>query len=282
MDWNKTSSILIIAFIILNMFLFISSYNDMSSEEYDVTSDAEFIQSMENILKERNIVIGCELPKETYTLPVLDTEYEIIHINQELLTRFLGSGVEPIEDVTFYSNSRGEVLEIIDGKKLRYTIRENNIGKIYAEDKLTDEIDKFIEEKGIDVQGYSETYRKICDCGSLIIYTKSYNDFSIDNSYMYFYMDKDGIYKFEMQNIATIKEIAGKIRTFSAAEALPKLLSYEEVKNKEIAEIKMTYYSVEDENWQFVYRINSYPVWKVIFSDGTQKHLPTINTYNME
>jgi regulatory protein YycI of two-component signal transduction system YycFG len=282
MDWNKTSSILITAFIILNIFLFISSYNDISSEEYDVTSDAEFIQNMENVLMERDIVIDCELPKETYLLPVLDTEYEIIQINQELLTRFLGSEVEPVEDVTVYSNGNGEVLEIIDGKKLQYTIRENIAGIIEDEDKLTEEIDRFIEEKRIDAQGYSETCRKISEYGSLVIYTKKYNAFSIDNAYMYFYMDNDGIYKFEMQNIVSIKEIAGKIRTFSAAEALPRLLSFEDVKNKKITEINMTYYSIEDENWQFVYRINSYPVWKVIFSDGTQKHLPTINIYNME
>jgi len=190
--------------------------------------------------------------------------------------------VEPFENVTVYSNDNGEVLEIIDGKKLRYTIRENIVGKIENEDELTEEIDRFIEDKKIDSKGYSETCREVFGDGSLVIYTKNYNDFSIDNAYMYFYLDKDGIYKFEMQNIVSIKEIAGKIRTFSAAEALPRLLSFEDVKNKKITEIKMTYYSVEDENWQFIYRINSYPVWKVIFSDGTQKHLPTINTYNME
>lgn len=281
MDWNKASSILIVAFIILNIFLFISSYNDIFSEEYNVNSDEEFISNMENVLREKDITIDCQIPEETYVLPVLDTEYEIIQINQELLTRFLGSDVEPVEDVTIYSNGKGEVLEIVGGKKLLYTMRENIAGEI-DENKLTEEINKFIAEKKIDIQGYSETYRKNYDYGSFVMYTKNYDNFSIDNAYMYFYLDKDGVCKFEMQNIVSITEIAGKIRTFSAAEALPRLLSFEDVENKRITEMKMTYYSIEDENWQFIYRINSYPVWKVIFSDGSQKHLPTINNYDME
>lgn len=282
MDWNRTSTILITAFIVLNIFLFIYSYNDIFSEEYDVTSDSEFIEDVENILKEKDIVIKCALPEETYTLPLLDTEYEIIHISQELLTLFLGPGVEPVEDVTVYSNDRAEVLEVIDGKKLSYTIREKIAGEIVNEDKLTEHINKFIEDKKIDAAEYSEDYRNVSEQGSLIVYTKKYNNFSMDNSYMYFYLDKDGIYKFEMQNIVTVKEKADRIRTFSAAEALPRLLSFEDIKDKEIIEIEMTYYSVEDENWQFIYGINSDPVWKVIFSDGTQKHLSNINAYNID
>lgn len=279
MDWNKSNTILIAAFIILNIFLFISSYNDIISDEYNAISDAEFIEDVENILKEKNIVIKSELPKETYILPTLNTEYEIILVNKELLSRFLGGQVEPIEDVNVYSNDKGEVLEIIDGKKLHYTVREKISGEMYKEASITSEINKFIEDKKIDADGYSENYRNISDDGSLVVYTKNYNNFSLDNSYMYFYFDKEGIYKFEMQNIVSVKEIAGKIRTFSAAEALPRLLSYENIENKEIVDIEMSYYSVEDENWQFIYGINSDPVWKVIFSDGTQKHLSNINTY---
>ncbi len=281
MDWNRASTILITAFIILNIFLFVSSYNDIFSEEYDVNSDAGFVENVENILKEKGIVISCKLPEETYLLPLLETEYEIINVDKELLTLFLGPGVEPVEDVTVYSNDKGEVLEIIDGKKFCYTIREKAAGGI-SEDKVTEAVNKFIEEKKIDASGYSENYRNISDYGSLIVYTKNYNNFSIDNSYMYFYMDEDGIYKFEMQNIGAVKEKGVKIRTFSAAEALPRLLSFEDIENKEVIGIKMTYYSVEDENWKFISGINSYPVWKVIFSDGTQKHLSNITTYNID
>ncbi len=279
MDWNKINTILITAFIILNIFLFVSSYNDIFSDEYNVTADKAFTEDVKNNLKEKNIAVNCELPEETYMLHVLDTEYEIINIDKVLLSRFLGSGPEPAEDVTLYQNENGEILEITDGKKLHYTLREKISGKLSTEDTITKDINKFIESKRIDASGYSEDYRNISDDGALVVYTKKYNNFSIDNSYMYFYFDKEGIYKFEMQNIVSVKESAEKVRTFSAAEALPSLLSYNDVENKEIIGIEMTYYSVEDENWQFISGISSYPVWKVIFSDGTQKHLSVINIY---
>lgn len=281
MDWNKTNTILIAAFIILNIFLFTSSYNDIFSEEYNVTSDKEFIDNVENILNEKNITLIGNLPEETYMLPTLNTEYEMIYVSKEILNQFLGPDVEPIEGVTLYENAKKEVLEVTEGKKIHYTLREKNSGEITDEDNITKDINKFLEDKKIDSDGYSENYRHISNENSLIVYTKKYNNFSMDNSYMNFYFDNEGIYKFEMQNIVSVIETAEKIRTFSAPEALPRLLSFDDIENKEIIEIKMTYYSVEDENWQFISGINSYPVWKVIFSDGTQKHL-SINSYNID
>lgn len=281
MDWNKTNTILIAAFIILNIFLFTSSYNDIFSEKYDVASDTEFIDNVEEMLKDKNITISCDLPKETYMLPTLDTEYEIIHINKELLTSFLGSGVEPIEDVLIYSNNKGEIFEVTEDKKLHYTVREKVPGEVESQ-KITEHINTFIQDKKIDSEGYSENYRHASDDNLFVVYTKKYNNYSMDNSYMKFYFDKEGIYKFEMQNIAAVKETANKVRTFSAAEALPRLLSFEDIESKEIINIEMTFYSVEDENWKYISRINSDPVWKVIFNDGTQKHLSTINTYNVD
>lgn len=80
-----------------------------------------------------------------------------------------------------------------------------------------------------------------------------------------------------MQRISTVSEITEKVRTINAIEALPRILTYPGIKNKGITKIEMTYYSVEDENWHNIERINSDPTWKVIFSDGTQVHLPGID-----
>lgn len=280
MDWNKSNTIFIVAFIILNIFLFSYSFNDIFSDEYNIMSDNDFIEDVENNLNEKNIIINCELPKETYTLPILDTEYRIIGIDKNLLKKYLGDGIEPIEDVFFYSNQKGESLEVIQGKKLVYTIREKVDGSVTNDLKIEQEINNFLENKNIDGTGFTENYRSTTDDSVLVMYTRYYNNVSVDNSYMKFYMDKNGIYKFEIQKIIAIKEIAEKMNTLTAAESLLKLLSYDDVSNKEIIRIDMSYYSIEDENWQVVWGINSYPSWKVIFSDGTQKHLISPNIYN--
>lgn len=273
MDWNKSNTIFIVAFIILNIFLLTYSFNDMLSEQYNIMSDKEFVENVENLLKEKNIVISCEIPKEVHTLPILDTEYRIINIDKEMLEKYLGEDIEPVEGIFLYSNQKGESVEIIDGKKFVYTLRERVNGKLEENAEFTDEINKFLSDKDIDGSDFNESYRCIKDDSALIVYTRHYNNSSVDNSYMKFYVDKNGIYKFEMQKIIAIKEIADKINTFTAAESLLKLLSYDDVANKEIIRIDMSYYSTEDENWQVISGINSYPVWKVIFNDGTQKHL---------
>ena len=227
-------------------------------------------------MDEKNIKINAEIPAETYTLPVLDTEYEIIHIDSQFLENFLHEKIEPLEDVYKYSNKKGEILEVIDGKKLRLELRSGVPGKIDGDLNIKEKIENFIKDYNIDAGGYAENLKHISENRCNYIYTKRYNDYSVENSYMKFFIDKEGIYKFEMQKIISISEITEKIRTIHAIEALPRILTYPEIKNKEIAKIEMTYYSVEDENWQNIERINSDPTWKVIFSDGTQIHLPGI------
>ncbi len=280
MDWNKSNTIFIVSFIILNIFLFSYSFNDIFSEEYNVMSDIQFIEDVENILKEKNITIKCDLPNEMYTLPILDTEYRILNIDKKLLEKYLGEGIEPIEDIYKYSNENGEILEIIEGKKLVYTLREKAEGKIAEDLKISDVINNFLKSKNIDESGFIENYKNFTDDSGIVVYTRYYNDISVDNSYMKFYIDKNGVYKFETQKIIAIKEIGDKVNTFTAVENLLKLLSFDDINNKEIVRIDMSYYSIEDENWKVVWGINSYPTWKVIFSDGTQKHLITPGTYD--
>ncbi|HHZ01951.1 MAG TPA: hypothetical protein GX396_03270 [Tissierellia bacterium] len=277
MDWNKANTILITAFIILNIFLFASIIDTTTSTEYNPNNDENFKNNVISLLEEKNIKINTKIPEDSFVLPILETEYEIIEINSRLMEQFLHERIEPMEDVYSYSNSKGETLEIIDGKKLRLTLRKKSMEEITGQLNIQEEINNFTEEKNIDIKGYNLHYTHTFENEIIHIYTENHNGFSMDNSYMYFFLDNEGIYKFEMQRISSVKEIPEKVRLISAIEALPRILTYPEIADKEIVNIQMTYYSVEDENWKNIERINSDPMWKVIFSDGTQKHLPGID-----
>ncbi|MEL7648754.1 MAG: two-component system regulatory protein YycI [Sedimentibacter sp.] len=277
MDWNKSNTILIIAFVVLNIILLVSYFGNTNSKEYDVMSDSQFMESVEGMLKQKNIEITGSIPRETYTLPLLETEYEIITADNQLVQNYLGAGVEAVDEVYEYYNNLGEKLEITDGKKLIYTAREQLSGKAPDEESMIRFINDFVAGKNIDVEGYSENRRFVSDEMFILSYTQKYKDYSMDNSYMYFYADSKGIFKFEMQRINSVKEIPEKVRTVTAVEALVRLLTYDDVKDKKISEIEMTYYSTEDENWQYITRINSDPTWKVIFTDGSQKHLTSVD-----
>lgn len=277
MDWNKSNTILIVAFVILNIILLASYFNNAYTEEYDVMNDEQFVESVEELLKQKNITINSEIPEQTYVLPILETEYEMIVLDNELIQNYLGSGVEAVQDVYVYKNANGETLEIINGKKLSYTVREEIPGQHPSEEEMSVLINDFVVEKNISMEGYTENRRYVSEDACVYSYTQSYNNYSMENSYINFYADEKGIYKFEMQQINQVKEITEKVRTVSAVEALMRLLTYDDVADKEITKIEMTYYSMEDENWQYITRINSDPAWKVIFSDGTQKHLPNMD-----
>lgn len=276
MDWNKTNTILITAFIILNVFLFASS-NHLTKDDYNPNNDKEFVQGVAELLNQKNIKISADIPDKGFILPILDTEYDIIQINSQLLEQFLNEKIDPVEGVFTYYNNKGETLEIIDGKKLRLTLRDKVNDKLNEELNIKEEINNFIKEKKIDADKYVENLEHISENECSYVYTQKYNDYFIDNSYMRFFADNEGIYKFEMQRIVSVTEIPEMVRTVHAIEALPRILTYPEIENKEITRIEMTYYSVEDDNWQNIERINSDPTWKVIFSDGTQTHLPGID-----
>lgn len=275
MDWNRTNTILITAFIILNVFLMTSTY--VTKAEQNPVDDQEFIGEVVKLLEKKNIKINAEIPEEVLILPVLETEYDIVKIDSGLLKNYLDESIDPLEEVYTYTNSKGQILEIIDGKKLRLTLRSKATGKISENINIKNQIDNFLEDKNIDTEGYLENYKYLSESGCIYVYTQKYKDYPMDNSYMYFFADKEGLYKFEMQRITSVTEIMGKVRTIPAIEALPRILTYPEIENKEIEKIEMSYYSVEDSNWQNIERINSDPTWKVIFNDGSQKHLPGLD-----
>ena len=274
MDWNKSNTILIIAFIILNIFLLLATFGNIFNDNFNVNQDEVFVENVKALLKSKNINVNCEIPENIYTLPVLEAEYDIIKINNELVQTYLGKTVEAKEDVYEYVNDKNEMLQIIDGKKIKYTIREQVSGEITDKELIYQEIKTFIEEKGIDNTGFNESYKYFSENGSYIIYTQKHNEFDINNSYMKFLIDQKGIYEYEMQRINTVVEIKDKIRTISAIEALPRLMTYDDIKDKDIIEIKMSYHNEENGNWKYVAKTNSDPTWKVTFSDGTQKCLP--------
>lgn len=276
MDWNKANTILISAFMILNIFLFTSS-NYLAQADYNPNRDEQFVENVTLLLNQKNIEIHADIPEEYLVLPVLETEYAIIQVDENLLENFLDEKIEPLDDVYVYGNRRGESLEIIEGKKLRLTLRDKVQGKIGENLNVKEEIQSFIEDKKIDMEGYVENFKYISESEHIYIYTEEYNNYSMDNSYIHFSVDREGIYRFEMQKIISVTEINEKVRTVHAIEALPRILTYPEIENKKIEKIEMTYYSAEDSNWQNIESINSDPTWKVIFSDGTQKHLPEVN-----
>lgn len=272
MDWNKSNTILIVAFIIVNIFLAVVTFTNIFTNTNTEVEDKAYIEDVKKILKTKNIEIDCNIPTGTYFMPFLEAEYEIIEPNNNVVQKFLGEGVEAKEGVYQYTNDANEILMIVDNKKIYYTKRDPVLGKIEDEGVVEEFINKFVEEKQIDKEGFEETYRYFSQNENYIIYDQVYEENSIDNSYMVFHIDEEGVYKYETQRIKKITE-KSTIRSITAIDALLRLMTHDDVSNKKVIDMKISYYSKEGQNWADITKNSLDLTWKVFFDDGSYEHL---------
>jgi len=76
MDWSKAKSVLIIAFVITNIFLLHAiSENNNVYDSYHIVED-HFANDVKSRLLEKGIKIDVDIPQNIQSLPLLNIEYE--------------------------------------------------------------------------------------------------------------------------------------------------------------------------------------------------------------
>ncbi len=274
MDWNKSKSILIIAFIIVNIFLLIVIFDDeLISNNYEAV-DKSFIEDVVSDLKQKNINVLCEIPLETHSLPLLEIDYKILEPENKIIKNFLGNNIEAEENKYIYKNESGETLEIKNNKLLIYEKRKPkklNQGEQVNIDEQ--EMYNILKDKNISLDEYEKSFEYKCDDTCCIMFTKKYSKFNIENAYIKVYFDSQGLYKLEIQEIEEIRSNGGNINVTCASEALLRLFIDDNIRDKNITNIQLCYYTKKVEDWDKVATINADPTWKVEFDDGTYEYL---------
>ncbi len=273
MDWNKSNTILIVAFLIVNIFLFGFTYfGDFFEQRFQIEEKEEFIQNVKDTLKLKNITLTCEVPSEVSEAPFLDIKYDIIYPTKELVESFIGVYNDTINNEIKYYENNNESLEIVGSKRIIY----NNKNVIDTEIKNTENVDNiinsFCEKKNIDLSDFSKVYESDVDDYRLVRFVQKYKGFNLENAYMHFYIKDNVVFKFELQKVVSIKERAS-IKSISAAEALLRLMTFDSIANKEIVDIELCYYTNEDKDFESINSIDVDQVWKVIFSDNCYVYL---------
>lgn len=180
MDWSKAKNILIIAFIITNIFLFYNVYKNMNENNFFYIND-ETVEDVKKILEERNIFIETEVPKKVPSLPILKVKYET-YDGDELAKKILGD-YQKIDD-KYFDADRNERIEVSHNNKFFIYERKlmtSNINKISLEEAKKF-ADKFIEDYGFNDGSvkYSDTIVK--DNGEYeVIYKQSYNGMFLED-----------------------------------------------------------------------------------------------------
>lgn len=267
MDWNKAKTILIIGFIIIDAFLFTQVY-DIGP---DLGNDASPVIQ---VLNDHGIEIEADIPYEQLALPLLEVEYEIYDGESLELAKFLGDNFNEIKPDEHYMNDDSGNIQIKDGKKLIYQQRKTEPDYNLDRETALGYVERFIADYSMDMENYGETTSVKKNGVYSITYHEMYGEYSLENSYVTFIVDGNGVAGFEEQKINSVRESQGTLRMTKGDEALLRLLRHEDVSGHILKEVIICYYDDESgEDWKNIVKDTVDPTWKAVFDDGIVKYL---------
>lgn len=273
MNWNKAKTILIIAFVLLNIFLFYQ-LNIVNNDHYEGLS-SEFLERVEGKLQERNIYINTEIPDTIVKMPLLEVEYYFV--GRKDVEYYLGMDYEEVLEGVLFKKGEESFVRIENNKKLIYNIRDVNGNlEINEEDALTT-VENYIKEEKMNLSDYKVDLILKREEMYEITYKRYYDGTPLENDYYKFIVDNKGIAGFESQLIKNIEPKEGMITVTSAYESLLRLKNENLQERVNITNMEICYYTDENvEGWENILRANMDPTWKIVTEKGNIKYLTEV------
>jgi regulatory protein YycI of two-component signal transduction system YycFG len=269
MDWNKAKTILIIAFVILDIFL-VSQVMSIRNESRPVVS----LDIIKENLSEHDIEIAIDVTGEEMILPLLEVEYMIFNSESNEIREFLGDEYNELIENEYYINADGKSIQINQGKKFLFMTREVESGIKPNITDAAEQIESFARQYQIELGGFYQTGIFTTDNTNRIVYSENYQGDSLENSYYMFIQDGSGVVGFEMQRVRNLRETQANIVLSRPQEALLRLLKYNDIRGETVIGMDICYYRDESLiNWNDIVVDNLEPTWKVVFESGTIKYL---------
>ncbi|HHV46611.1 MAG TPA: hypothetical protein GXX53_06915 [Tissierellia bacterium] len=277
MDWSKAKTILIIAFIITNVFIVFLLLSDRPIEEPTITD--KFISNVKELLKDKNIYIEASIPREIAYLNSMIVEFE--KADSQSLNRlyFDNNGVihsdGSLKEITYGMES----ILIINNRLIIY---ENNDEKarynLLNIDDAIEIAEDFLMKGNFSTSDMKLTYSKQENNVFYLEYSKVYEDTYIERAYTNFQIDERGVKRFERLWL-NAKEIGDtKIYISTAPKSLLNLLGMQEVYNNTITDISLCYY-FDPEKHEYIEEPGeakqgkAVPAWRIQFEDGYKVYI---------
>lgn len=239
MDWAKAKSILIIAFIITNLFLGYSVLRDSEAQDYAYTVSEERINDIKSILQEKNIIVKADIPQEIIQLPKLTVKYETYNRN-EIEEKFPGF-ISVDEESIKYSRDH-EIVRVPEHQKsIIYTNNSTEPSTtLELDEKKAEEIARdFIKRHGFlsddvvlwNINGKYGKYE--------IEYKQKYKGMTLNDGYMKLKVKAGEVTEFERRWLKPIDVKTFDKTVIPATKAL--LLALDDLKKeKEDSEVVIT------------------------------------------
>lgn len=196
MDWAKAKSILIVAFLITNLFLGYNVFKDLEINNYAYTISAKRINDVRELFQEKNITINAQILEKMKKLPQFTFEYETY--DRELIEEKFSDFISNSEDNIRYQRGN-EIVEIAAHKKsIKYTNKNKSSVVVEMDEKKAEDIAwDFIKSHGFqgsDVELWSIKKKH----GEYeVIFKQKYEDLILDNGYMKLSIKNAGVARFE-------------------------------------------------------------------------------------
>lgn len=280
MDWSKAKNILIISFILTNIFLAYVLYS-VNQDEEKIEIQDEFIEDVIELLAQKSIKIDTEVPKEIPSLNIASIEYEVYDA-VKIAKKFLHNYTEElIGDKKVYRNGKKTIKFQDNNKRLIYkdeSLLNNERKNDLTKENAIKTAEEFINTHEFDLKNTELSLVLEQNGIYKLFYNKVLGDVAVEQSDMVIEVSSNGVISFERYWIKNIEKQNQILKLTSAPKALLRLLARDEYSGNTIKKIEICYYFniddyKEDANLKDSKGGLAVPTWKIVFQDGEKVFL---------
>ena len=268
MDLSRAKTILIVAFLALNLFLSYRLWFVPQFLQAGRSITGQEVESARELLEEHGYEVLAAIPREVPSLSLL-------HVSREQLPP--SAWVEAIlgEDMTGVVNESGniqfekgdETVEVASNGQVFYQ-RQGAVGSSSGQEGRLQLAESFLRERQLwqDDLKYDAQWTLSSAAGTQVSFVQTHQGFPLFFSTVDVYIADGAVYAANVHRVEPLGFSNQEIQVISAVEAIDAFIELAEgYQGMPIEDISLGYFSADydAERWEIV------PVWRIATSDGT-------------
>lgn len=281
MDWTRAKTILIVVFLMANIFLAYEYFRLNPLGMAEISS--EHINEALLQLQKENVTVNAVIPNRVIMMPNIKVKYKTFVKEDIIRAFFSGKTPQVIETKDSLRIEDDNILVQVKDKELSYYNKKNSIKQIQiSEEKSYAAAEDFLNGLGI-FSGNIDIETKAAKNGYLLISgVQKYKNLFVDGTHVEIKSNEQGIIEGKILWFGEIEPYDADKEVISSLKALQKAAKKFKEENKyvNISEIKQGYYfgikDMEQFNIKRIEEGTAVPVWRI----KSDKDTLFVNAYN--
>ncbi|HWQ31087.1 MAG TPA: two-component system regulatory protein YycI, partial [Negativicutes bacterium] len=282
MDWSKAKLILIVVFILINLYLgYVIIDINTGSMGY---VDRESIQRVTDYLAGKDIKVTGQVPDRKIDMSPINVKYKLFS-GEDIKNRLFSAGEavkESQDGHTMRLSGKTAEVSINDSRELLYTDNSIRPAGDVNEKACHTKVKEFLTKLGINASTGMSTVESV-EGYKRIVFRQPFKGVNIFNSTMEFYVNDNGIQRARIIWFETVKQTGRKKEVASPVVALLSVADQNKnsiLQSREILNIEQGYYfstgAKDQVDVSKVEEGTAFPVWKIT----TDKYMIYVNAYD--